>query len=172
MGQPACRCAPRTKLDTEGAARVPCGSCGTVGKPVGPLTLALHIKGTAPPARVAYRFCETPDCPVVYYGRAGSPSYRTEDLRTRVGVKETEDPVPVCYCFSFTERQVIEDLLAHGRSTIREYIRQKVREGECACERTNPSGRCCLGNVGRAIAKASLLATPGEAARATHAGDG
>lgn len=101
-----------------------------------------------------YRYCETPARPVVYFGPPGTQLLRIADLKTRVGAKETEDPVPVCYCFSFTERQIIEDVLAHGRCTIRDYIQDKVRRGECACEVKNPSGRCCLGNVARAIKKA------------------
>lgn len=103
-----------------------------------------------------YRFCETPECPVVYYGPPPAPTFLKEDLETRVGVKETEDPIPVCYCFSFTERQVIEDMRRHGRSSIRDYIKDQVRAGECACEVTNPSGRCCLGNVARSIKKAGV----------------
>jgi hypothetical protein len=63
------------------------------------------------------------------------------------------DPRPpfVCYCWSFTEAQIVEDVREHGRSTIREYIQEQVRAGRCACETKNPSGRCCLGAVGRVI---------------------
>lgn len=104
-----------------------------------------------------YGFCETPSCSVVY-AVDGWPPLRKADLRTRVGLKETEHPRPICYCWGFTERQVVEDVLAHGRSTIREYITRRVAEGTCACEVNNPSGRCCLGHVGAAIKQAQRLA--------------
>jgi hypothetical protein len=60
-------------------------------------------------------------------------------------------PPFVCYCWSFTEDQIVEDLLAHGRSTIRDYILEEVRAGRCACETLNPAGHCCLGAVGSVI---------------------
>ena len=90
---------------------------------------------------------------MVYVGADGT-LIRKDQLRTRVGVKERDEPIPVCYCFGFTNAQIVRDVLAEGRSTIREYIETQVRAGHCRCEITNPAGRCCLGNVQRAIAEA------------------
>jgi hypothetical protein len=67
------------------------------------------------------------------------------------------DVAMVCYCFSFTARQIADDLAMHGRSTVREYIRGQVRAGCCRCETTNPSGHCCLGDVGQVIVEADAL---------------
>lgn len=157
-GRTACKCGTATQTASrDEATSAPCPDCGVVGKAVRARTVAVHAREGHQPNGCVYRFCETPDCEIVYYGAPGVAPYRKEDLATRVGVKETDDPIPVCYCFSFTEREVIEDAIAHRRSTIRDYIKQKVRDGECACETKNPSGRCCLGNVGRAIKKASTL---------------
>jgi hypothetical protein len=103
-----------------------------------------------------FGFCDAPGCDVVYVGADGT-LIRKEQLRTRVGVKETEDPIPVCYCFELTARQIAEDVRQHGRSTIREYIQEQVRAGQCHCEMTNPAGRCCLGNVGRVIGEARAV---------------
>lgn len=61
------------------------------------------------------------------------------------------DAQMVCYCFSFTARQITDDFAEHGYSTIRAYIQEQVRAGRCRCATTNPSGRCCLGDVGRVI---------------------
>jgi hypothetical protein len=90
---------------------------------------------------------------VVYVGTDGT-LIRKDQLRTRVGVKERDEPIPVCYCFGFTAAQIVQDVIAEGRSTIRTYIESQVRAGQCRCETTNPAGRCCLGNVQRAIAGA------------------
>lgn len=135
-----------------------CPECGRRTKPVETRTVRYHVLPhlVETLGQGQYGFCETPTCPVAY-AVAGGPPLRKTDLRTRVGIKETADPIPVCYCWSFTERQVIEDVLAHGRSTVREYIARRVAEGACACEVNNPSGRCCLGNVGAAVKKGERL---------------
>ena len=67
-----------------------------------------------------FGFCDAPHCDVVYVGTDGT-LIRKDRLRTRVGVKETEDPIPVCYCFGLTADQIARDLVANGRSTIRAY---------------------------------------------------
>jgi hypothetical protein len=69
-------------------------------------------------------------------------------------VKETEDPVPICYCFDITERMVLEEIEATGRTAIPDYIKAQVKAGRCACETKNPSGRCCLGVVTTVVLRA------------------
>jgi len=108
-------------------------------------------------AETQYYFLETPACDVVYFAQDPPRYFFTRDLTVRVGSKVTADPVPVCYCFAKTERMVIDDVLAHGRSTIAEEITAHVQANECACEVKNPAGRCCLGNVRKAIQKAKRM---------------
>lgn len=144
--------------------RSACPKCGRPGKGVPPTTIRAHAI-TPPDPADGFAFCETPDCPVVYYGPQIIP---TTGVRTRVGVKVTEHPKPVCYCFSFTEQDIIGDVLACGRCTIRDFIVEKVRLGECACEIKNPSGRCCLGNVGQAARKAAQAGVGVGARREGH----
>ena len=127
-----------------------CPSTNTPTKPVGIVTVTRHA--LLPSSReTTFGFCDVPTCDVVYVGADGT-LIRKDQLRTRVGVKESEEPIPICYCFHFTAHQVAEDYRSHGRSTIRPYIQEQVRAGRCRCEMTNPSGRCCLGDVGRVIA--------------------
>ncbi|MCC6179862.1 MAG: hypothetical protein IT305_31500 [Chloroflexi bacterium] len=97
-------------------------------------------------------FCEARTCDVVYVGASGA-LIRKDELKTRVGVKETADPVPICYCWSFNEGRIIKDLVREGRSTVRDFIAAQVRDGRCTCETSNPSGRCCLGDVARILAR-------------------
>jgi len=133
-----------------------CPICGARSKPVTRVTLEHLLR----PERLgelidaSFFFCETPECDVVYYAEGGRRLFDKDDLTVRVGVKERDDPVPVCYCFGHSERDIVEDVQTHGRSTIYEAIKDNVRAGLCACEVTNPSGRCCLGNVQKAIQKA------------------
>jgi hypothetical protein len=68
----------------------------------------------------------------------------------RVGAKETADPIPVCYCFGFTRKDIEDEIVETGRSTVADRIKTEVNAGNCACEVRNPSGKCCLGGVARA----------------------
>ncbi len=98
-----------------------------------------------------YYFCDASDCEVVYFALdAEAPRFRREDLVVRVGVKETADPIPVCYCFGFTRQDIWDEIRSTGKSTVAEQITAEVESGHCACEVKNPSGKCCLGDVTRA----------------------
>ncbi len=46
----------------------------------------------------------------------------------------------ICYCFGYTARDIINDLRAHGRSTIFETIAAEKRAGKCHCADVNPKG--------------------------------
>lgn len=109
-------------------------------------TLALGIPNTQ------YYFCDASDCDVVYFAsEVDAPVFRREDLVVRVGVKETADPIPVCYCFGFTREDIQREVVETGRSTILGRIKTEVKAGKCACEVKNPSGKCCLGDVTRTV---------------------
>ena len=97
-----------------------------------------------------YYFCEAQDCDVVYFALdSQAPVFRRADLLVHVGVKETADPIPVCYCFGFTRGDIHDEIAETGDSTIAERITKEVKAGNCACEVKNPSGKCCLGSVTR-----------------------
>lgn len=135
-----------------------CPSCHHPGKPVARSTVEALV---TPEFRhglngVAYAFCETQTCPVVYYSDDGARVPK-QQLRVRVGIKETDDPIPVCYCFGVTERMIREEIEQTGRSTASARIRAEVRAGNCRCEVENPSGRCCLGEVVQAEKQADRV---------------
>ncbi len=97
-----------------------------------------------------YYFCEAQGCEVVYFpSNPQAPIFCRADLLVRVGAKQAEDPIPVCYCFGFTRKDIEDEVAQTGRSTIPERITAEVKAGNCACEVKNPSGKCCLGNVTR-----------------------
>jgi len=74
-----------------------------------------------------------------------------QDVKVRVGIKETEYPVPVCYCFGWTQERIFEQIRQMGYSTAVQEIGAKIKADECACDKKNPSGRCCLGNVHKVV---------------------
>ena len=129
-----------------------CVGCRTAGRSVGRKTVLLMLRPELleRAAEGEYRFCPDPNCRIVYF-TDGGPSFSTDDLRVRVGLKEKDDPTPLCYCFGFDERDVREEIARAGRSTVPERISALIKQGLCACEARNPSGACCLGEVNRAV---------------------
>ncbi len=129
-----------------------CPECGRKGKPVPRVTLdLLYPDAKARLTDAAYLFCETPTCPVVYFAPDDGSVFHKADLIVRVGIKETEPPAPLCYCFDHTREEIWAELEATGKTTIPDRIKAEVQAGNCRCEYTNPRGSCCLGDIQRAI---------------------
>lgn len=136
-------------------ADVPCPRCGATGRVVRAETIQAilspdHADGLL---AVERRFCGTRDCAVLYYGADGRVVEKGA-ASVRVGVKETDDPVPLCYCFGFSRAEVRRDVADRGDSDIPARITAEIRAGRCACEVKNPSGACCLGEVNKAVKEA------------------
>jgi hypothetical protein len=147
-------------VETAKAGTNHCPSCAQPGKPVETKTLKQmmqpwHLELVNKPG---FLFCRSADCDVVYFHRDGD-RLRKSDVRVRVGLKETQDPVPLCYCFGFTEAMAVEEIRATGKCTIPQRITAEVKAGNCACEVRNPQGTCCLGNVTAAVKRAMKVVT-------------
>ena len=104
-----------------------------------------------------YFFCDAPDCDTVYVSASGDHLVTKDMLTVRVGIKEMDDPIPLCYCFGYDRKAVRDDIRVRGDTDIQKIITQRVRAGECRCEETNPSGGCCLGAVSKAIKQAQAM---------------
>lgn len=134
-----------------------CPSCGRRGKPVTTLTVKSLVRDhTRVSAQERYWFCRSPDCDVVYFGNGSV--FGKRDVKVRVGLKEHEDPVPLCYCFDYTRADVWRDIEKRGHTDIPARIKAEVQAGLCACEVKNPSGTCCLGEINRAVQEAKRRA--------------
>lgn len=136
-----------------------CRVCGQKGKAVQRITPEhLLLENQAAKLRAApYFFCPTSTCEVVYFSNETRQYFTKKDVRVRVGIKENQDPIPVCYCFDFSREKIFDEIQATGQSAAAAYISEKVRAGECACEIKNPSGRCCLGEVNKTIKEGLAL---------------
>jgi len=129
----------------------PCPVCGNTGRKVTALTLDSHIPDSLKGGfGNEASFCSNPTCHVVYCNPAGKIIRRDETVLP-VTVKDTGDDVHVCYCFDFKRSDIRMDLQANGTTTIPDKIKTEVREGRCDCERKNPQGACCLGNVAKVV---------------------
>ena len=157
---PPCFCTPKS---TPGA-EVACPSCRCPGQAVAALTVKAMLRAEhAGEARdVAYYFCRTPSCPIVYYAPGWPQTFNCEDLTVRVGIKVTGPPHTICYCFGHTIESLREDVARTGRSEAVGVIQAAIEAGTCRCEVMNPSGRCCLGDVNKALKEITGAVATGE----------
>jgi hypothetical protein len=137
-----------------------CPVCGERGKPTEGHTvkslLSVSLRAIQP---VAYYFCRTRTCPVVYFSQAGQ-MFTTGQVRERVYQKEPDaENVPVCYCFDH-RAATLSAAPAAERDRIVAEINAGIQAGQCACDLRNPQGSCCLGNV-QAIVRSGIPAHSG-----------
>ncbi len=140
-----------------------CPMNGQHTRPIGRRTVASLVRpensvGLTPQP---YFFCNAPDCDTVYVSALGDHVITKDMLTVRVGIKETEDPVPLCYCFGYDRKEIRDDIRLKDDTDIQKIITQRVKAGECRCEETNPSGGCCLGTIAKAIKLAHALKRQG-----------
>lgn len=123
--------------------------CWRASRPVSRKTVLLMLKPEFfdSVGEADYHFCRMPECGIVYFDGAGGPCFTTQHLRVRVGLKEREEPIPLCYCFDFYKHDVRDEIARTGRTVIPQRIRALVKSGMCACAARNPSGSCCLGEL-------------------------
>lgn len=132
------QCCATSSSNTTPTRKHECPRCRSLCAEVSVQTITHHIKNPWEwnPGQQRYFFCDAPDCDAVYFGEDDSIIRKTE-LRTLVGVKESSADAPLCYCYGITK----SDAIIPG---VRDYVVGQTREGNCACETRNPSGRCCL----------------------------
>lgn len=151
-------CSPgggRCETPATAARRLPCPECGELASRVPRITVASllrpeHAEAVGPDPLY---FCPRPGCDTVYFGPEQTPIPRSM-LQVRVGSKETEDPIPVCYCFEITRDSIRREIERRGRSDAVQAVRAEVAAGNCECETKNPSGKCCLGALTKAVQEA------------------
>lgn len=137
-----------------------CSTCHRKARKVEPITVDRILKDGPRRAlmNTQYHFCETPTCEVVYFSNETGQYFTKDDVRVPVGLKETRNPIPICYCFGHTVGSARDEIMCTGRSTVVDSITAEIEAGNCACEVKNPSGRCCLGEVSKVV-KALLTET-------------
>lgn len=140
----------------ESAMEIPqavvCPSCGQKGRPVKTVTLRSLVRAEIQ-VRITdgkYRYCPSPQCDVVYYAEDGSNRFEKSELSVRVGIKETDAPRPVCYCFDHTIEEIEGQVERTGKCTVLDDIKARMQDG-CWCETKNPQGSCCLGAVNEQV---------------------
>jgi copper chaperone CopZ len=140
-----------------------CPVCSASGRRVEAVTIAAQVTASRL-AQVGdqdgWRTCSASDCEVVYFH--GADVVRLDDALAVPFHKSGDPQRLVCFCFGHSVADVEADARAHGTSTIQASIAAACKAGLDDCERKNPQGRCCLGNVGGVVK--SSLATLGDGA--------
>ena len=133
------QCNPNLGSSSEAPGKYRCPANGQEYSRVKIRTLLHHVKKPweLSFSEQGYYFCEDPDCDVVYFGQDDTVINKNR-LRTRVWQKAADPGSDVCYCFGVSHEQASRD------KTVTEFIASQTKQGNCACETRNPSGRCCL----------------------------
>ncbi|MBI2843913.1 MAG: (2Fe-2S)-binding protein [Armatimonadetes bacterium] len=141
-----------------------CGCCGAVGLPVLALTMRNMVRDDLQSlVDEGFRFCSTPECQVVYFDNGSRRYFSKADLKVRVGIKETEHPVPVCYCLGVTEADILRAIVENGCCNTLEDVKHYTgaRTGR-ECRLKNPSGRCCEAHVRSVIERGLAVRRAGK----------
>jgi acetoin utilization deacetylase AcuC-like enzyme len=136
---------------------MPCPECGKPGRKVSPLTVQSHTvleHFRSLEASESWQFCRTPSCSIGYFSSPKREAVTLDAMKTTPFPKSDDPARLVCFCFEHTVEAVTEDLRKHPESTIKADIREACRGGQDDCERMNPEGLCCLGNVALVIRNA------------------
>jgi hypothetical protein len=152
QNQHSCCSSPKN-IDIKPVCRV----CGNSGTPVTAITIESLVRKERRSQLASpegFSFCHTPDCAVVYFNNDTDKYIEKGDVNVRVGIKETEDPVPLCYCFGWTQKRIDDEITRTGKSLAVEDIMNRMKTAGCNCERSNPSGGCCLKDVIKYLATA------------------
>ncbi|WP_075365526.1 MULTISPECIES: (2Fe-2S)-binding protein [Desulfosporosinus] len=130
-----------------------CPECGDKGRPMKIITLKSLLVPSAlaklEPS-VSYKMCTNKACSVVYFSEK-QDVFETKDMKVEVYTKSDDEDCPVCYCFGWTKKRVIQEFEETGRTTALEEIIVHTKAGRCGCEVNNPEGSCCIGNIKRLL---------------------
>jgi Zinc binding domain len=118
-----------------------CPQCGATCKSVELRTLYHQVKFPANQGIISgnYYFCPSKDCVVAYFSTAGN-SIPKQQLATHQDIQNDK----LCYCFDITTADYLKALKTHEAEIIKNFVTEKTKSGDCACEVRNPSGQCCL----------------------------
>ena len=129
-----------------------CPKCEQRGRKISSRTLSSHVvpdRLEAIEEREYWSMCLSPVCSAVYFREAEVVS-RSQVRMLPFHKNEAPDRL-VCFYFDHRANEIHEEVLAQGQSGVQAEIKAACRSGRDDCERKNPQGRCCLGNVGLVI---------------------
>jgi hypothetical protein len=137
-----------------------CPSCGEQGSSVELITLQSLILDEVK-ERIHedsnYKYCKNPKCQIAYFTASEEESFFVRELKEKATAKDNGMDVKVCYCFNHTRESILSELNSTGVSTVLADVKAKMKDPGCFCERSNPQGGCCLGNLTAWVKDAKAL---------------
>lgn len=88
-----------------------------------------------------YFYCADKTCSIGYFSHDGKTISKNQ---LRAFTEPQNDKL--CYCFDINTEHYVNSLKNETADRIKNFVIQKTKAGECACEIRNPSGQCCLAN--------------------------
>jgi len=149
---------PFSNLDHAGGDSTHCPRCGQKGRSVSSLTIESLVHATVRAelrSLEGFHFCATATCDVAYFHPASDDIVPCAKVGKTIFQKSTDSERLVCYCFQHTVATIQREIRTAGSSRIAVDIKTKCTQGLDHCERTNPQGSCCFGNVQRVIREAT-----------------
>ncbi len=124
-----------------------CNNNGVAIEVITPQTLLKDIDKIYVRTNCIYKFCKNSNCDIAYFSEDPSHFFAKKDLTEKVTVKDKGLDVKVCYCFGHTRQSILTELQTTGETKVLEDVKSKMKDPGCFCERSNPQGGCCLGNL-------------------------
>lgn len=132
-----------------------CKVCGRQGLRVLEVTIRTHV--VAEYWKLldgGFRFSSTPECSIFYYNNHNNIYFLKDEVKTRFGLKEAEDPKPLCYCIGVLEEDIRREIIEKGCCDSLKDIVNFTKAGTGRwCLTTNPSGKCCREYLGDVVDK-------------------
>jgi hypothetical protein len=147
-----------------------CPRCEAKGRAIDPVTLEAQVLPdllAELPVHDGWRLCASEGCEVVYF-RSDKQVVLGETRA--VPFHKSDDPKRlVCFCFEHSVADL--EVAANAMSTIQASIKAACKAGQADCTRKNPEGRCCLGNVGHLVNRATPAVPNGTREVRSHVPD-
>ena len=121
------------------AKKQACPQCKQNGTLLSVSTVYQHLQQpwSWQPQGEHFYFCGSNHCDVVYFDEEAHCITQSE-IRTTIGAKTQQADDLICYCYNVSLQH------AKQNTDIKAFVVNMTKQGACACEIRNPSGRCCL----------------------------
>lgn len=153
MGMDCCGC----HIEERNQAIVhPCPHCNQEGISVNKITVE-HLVMDEFRSEIKeeeYWICMNEDCDMVYYPSENRTYFLIDQINVSIGFKKDAEPKYACYCSKVTEEEVLEAVLKHGATTVKEVNALTGAMKDCHCIENNPLGICCHKTIQDGIDKA------------------
>lgn len=131
-------CCTKEKTQNNSTSKIKCPSCDNNCSLVNHKTILYQLKKPwlYDLSDKSFYYCSSTECNVVYFCEGNMTIGFDELIFQSESFKNT-----LCFCFN------ISKLDMQQQPNLKEFVLSQTKNGLCACEIKNPSGKCCLKNI-------------------------